>query len=84
MGSDLLHNEMKPVALQVTNGRELAEIIRVQGEIVGKLELIIAKLEDQDARIRWLESKANWAIGGLAACTFLFSAGVEFMKGLFR
>jgi hypothetical protein len=70
--------------LQVSSSRELAEIIRVQGEIVGKLELIITKIESHDKRVAWLESKTNWAIGALGALTFIISAGFEFMKGLFR
>lgn len=87
VGSDLPRNEMMPVALQevrVSNGKELAEILRSLGRIEAKLCDIKETQTEHGTRIAWLESKANWAIGGLAVFTFLISSGFEFVKGLFR
>lgn len=71
-------------SVSVPNGKEIAEILRALGRIEARLCDIKETQEDQGRRILWLESKANWAIGGLAVFTFLVSSGFEFMKGLFR
>lgn len=72
--------------LQVTvpNGREIGEILRSLGRIEACLSNIKTVQEDQDNRIAALEAKANWAVGALAAFTFLFTLGLEFIKGFFK
>lgn len=72
-------------------GRELAEIIRTLARVDANLEALVkshdkqeVRIESQEKRLSWVESKVNWAAGVLATATFILSFSLDFIKGLFK
>jgi len=43
------------------------------GQIDAKLDLILEELREHKKRINWLERKANWAMGVMAALVFIWT-----------
>jgi hypothetical protein len=71
-------------ALQVENGKELAEVIRTLGQMEATLEHILRKQESLKSRVSAIENKINYAAGGAAILILAFSFAWDLIKSVIR